>query len=61
MDHDHKSLATVPTATTDDLRLGQYNTCPSPCRAFYTAQDRPLEENLGEIAGGPVNRLVHHP
>ena len=60
MDHDHKSLVTVPTATTDDLRSGQYNTCPLPCRAFYTAQGRPLEENLGETAGGPVNRLVHH-
>jgi hypothetical protein len=49
MDHDHVSLGLVPrnpSATIDNLRLGQHDICPSLHRAFYAARYRPLEGNL---------------
>ena len=58
MDHDHKSLVTVPTAATNDLRA---NTILVLLRVELSIQLRVvLWKRTGKTEGGPVNRLVHH-
>ena len=58
MDHDHKSIVTVPTAATNNLQLGQCNTCLSPCRAFYTPHGRPLEEKQQNSRGPVISSYI---